>query len=272
MKVKITLLIVTFGMIAGILGLHSNTIEQSVKDIPLIHQLVQSTASPDEPIDSPPLEHIYVTVLSNDPEYGYNFREIQVQPQVISKQEDPLLPVYMQTSPELGDESGEGIPNATIEIRGNSARRAELQSFKIRLNDGTELWGNQDVINLNKHPYDKTHVRNKLSYDLIELISDLPSLDTRFVRFYIKDLTASTPSDEFIDYGLFTHVEQVNKAYMERHFLDSDGYLYKAINFEFYRYPDILRDRNDPLYDKEKFETLLEIGGRGVPREAANAA
>ncbi|MFD2670725.1 CotH kinase family protein [Marinicrinis sediminis] len=159
-------------------------------------------------------------------------------------------------------ESGQTVANATITTRGRSTMRAPQKSYKIKLMDETGYWREQNNLNLNKHPYDITRFRNKLSFDYFELIPDLTSLRTQFVSLHIKDLTSDVAADRsFKEYGLFTQVEHPNKSFLRTHGLDPNGHLYKANNFEFFRYPEQIKLKSDPGYDKDVFETVLEING-----------
>ncbi|WP_025697291.1 CotH kinase family protein, partial [Paenibacillus forsythiae] len=162
----------------------------------------------------------------------------------------------------FGYSSEEG--NAHVSLRGSSTRYASQRSYKIKLNDQAGLWNDQRTLNLNKHAYDPSRLRNKLSFDLFETIPNITSLRTRFVHLYVKDLSEGGPasSKPFIDYGLYTQVEQPNKQFLKNHWLDPYGQLYKAVMFEFLPYPEELRLQDDSLYDKAKFETRLQINGR----------
>jgi len=92
-------------------------------------------------------------------------------------------------------------------------------------------------------------------------IPNLVSLRTQFVHLYVKDETANPISKKFVDYGLYTQVEQVNKAFLKNHLLDRNAHLYKATSFEFDRYPDQIRMADDPLYNEAEFSHRLEIKG-----------
>jgi spore coat protein H len=171
---------------------------------------------------------------------------------------------------QIGDESGplpgevgygETLPNATIQIRGNSTSAKAQKSYKIELRSRAGLWRGQSTINLNKQYSDTTRARNKLTFDLIKQIPNMVSLRTQFVRLFVKDETTDPPKITFVDYGLFTQVEQPNKKFLRSHLLDPDGQLYKATFFEFHRYPDQIRLADDPLYDEKAFSKVLEIKG-----------
>lgn len=151
--------------------------------------------------------------------------------------------------------------NAKISIRGNSSRYDPQKSYKIKLFDSAGLWQDQRTINLNKHIGDLSRLRNKLSFDMMEKIPNMTSLRTQFVHLYVKDLTDSSKTT-YEDYGLYTQIEQANEMFLKNHWLDPNGYLYKVNFFEYARYPGEIKSHTDPTYDKEKFETILEIKGR----------
>jgi spore coat protein H len=160
---------------------------------------------------------------------------------------------------ELG--FGEVIPNATIQVRGASSSLSAQKSYKIELRNRAGEWRGQRTIALNKHVWDLTRARNKLSFDLLKEIPNMVSLRTQFVHLFIKDETSTPPSEGFVDYGLFTQVEQPNRRYLRSRLLDGDGQFYKPTFFEFHRYSDQIRLADDPLYDLNAFSSILEIKG-----------
>lgn len=158
--------------------------------------------------------------------------------------------------------AGDDEPNAKIRLRGNSARGDSQKSYKIKLFDKAGVWNDQRVLNLNKHIGDFSRIRNKLSFDVMEDVDDLTSLRTQFVHLYVNDKTAKTQTETYEDYGLYTHIEQPNKQFLKSHLLDPNGYLYKVTFFEFLQYPDQLKLIDDPTYDEQAFESILEVKGR----------
>ena len=174
--------------------------------------------------------------------------------------------IILQVGGEFGPLPGElgyneVVPNGTIQIRGASSSRGGQKSYKIELFSRAGLWRGQRTIALNKHIYDNTRMRNKLCFDLMKDIPDLVSLRTQFVHLFVKDETINPPSDVFVDYGLFTQIEQPNRRFLENHLLDTNGQLYKANFFEFYRYPDQIKLADDPLFNEDTFSSILEIKG-----------
>ena len=171
---------------------------------------------------------------------------------------------------QVGDENGpvegmvgygENVPNATVQIRGQTSSRNAQKNYKIELKKNKGTWRGQRTINLNKHMTEGMRFRNKLAYDLLKGIPQLISLRTQFVHLYVKDTTDGSADSEFEDYGLYTQVEQLNKTGLKNHGLDSNGQLYKINYFEFYRNEDVIKLQSDPTYDSAAFEELLEIKG-----------
>ncbi|WP_455503922.1 CotH kinase family protein [Blautia sp.] len=171
---------------------------------------------------------------------------------------------------QVGDENGpvegmvgygESVPNATVQIRGQTSSRNAQKNYKIELKKNKGTWRGQRTINLNKHMTEGMRFRNKLAYDLLKGIPQLISLRTQFVHLYVKDTTDGSADSEFEDYGLYTQVEQFNKTGMKNHGLDSNGQLYKINYFEFYRNEDVIKLQSDPTYDSTAFEELLETKG-----------
>ncbi len=175
---------------------------------------------------------------------------------------DAILQIGSENGP-LPDELGYGevTPNATIQLRGAPTKYAAQESYKIELLSSAGTWRGLSTIALNKHPNDDTRVRNKLSFDLLKQIPNMTSLRTQFVHLYVKDETSDPPGESFVDYGLFTQVEQPNTRFLRDHLLDRNGELYKAVAFDFHRYPDQIRLIDDPQYDENAFSSILEVKG-----------
>lgn len=171
-----------------------------------------------------------------------------------------LLQVGDENSPLAGEVGyGQQVPNATVQIRGQTSSRNAQKNYKIELKDNKGFWNDQRTINLNKHMTDGLRFRNKLMYDLMCEIPQIISLRTQFVHLYVKDAAAG--ETEFSDYGLYTQVEQLNRRGMRAHNLDRNGHLYKINHFEFYRYEDVIKTTDDPGYDEAAFDYLLETKG-----------
>lgn len=174
--------------------------------------------------------------------------------------------IYARAMVQTGDENGPkpgmlgyGIrtSNANIRIRGNSTSTAAQKSYKLELDSGTGLWRGQSSIAINKSIYESTRFRNKMYFDLLKGIDHVPSLRTQFVNLRLKDETAG--EIEFKDYGLFTQVEIPNKKYLGNHGFDQNGYLYKAVSFEF---EEEVPNFSDPDFDPAELAAFLKSKGK----------
>lgn len=141
-----------------------------------------------------------------------------------------LLQVGDENGPVPGELGyGQVSPNCTVQIRGQTSSRNTQKNYKISIKDNKGEWRGQTTIALNKHQTDGLRFRNKMAYDLMTGIEEMMSLRTTFVHLYVKDTTEGG-SGGFVDYGLYTQVEQLNKTALKTHGLDKNGHLYK-INF-----------------------------------------
>lgn len=172
-----------------------------------------------------------------------------------------LLQIGDEKGPQSGELGyGENVPNATVQIRGQTSSKNKQKNYKIEIKDNKGSWYGQKTINLNKHQTEGLRFRNMMAYVLLQDIPQLVSLRTQFVHLYVKDKTGDNP-DSFVDYGLYTQVEQLNKAGMKSHNLDSSGQLYKVNYFEFMNIDNAIKLTTDKGYDEKKFEQYLEIKG-----------
>ena len=175
---------------------------------------------------------------------------------------EALLQVGDEEGPSAGELGyGRQTPNAVVQIRGNASSEAPQKSYKISIKSNAGSSRNQTTISLNKYPSDGLRFRSKLCYDLAKQIPGMITLRTQFVHLYVKDETGETPDTEFYDYGLYTQVEKINKAFLENHGMDRNGNLYEAIDFVFARYANALMQETDPGFNKSAFEAVLESQG-----------
>lgn len=188
---------------------------------------------------------------------AYDYEAMQVP----RYQVEGLLQVGDESGPAASEVGyGETAPNATVQIRGQTSSRNAQKNYKIKLKKNKGSWRGQRTVALNKHQGDGLRFRNKMAYDLIRGIPQMMGLRTQFVHLYVRDKT-QTAAASFVDHGLYTQVEQLNKTALRAHGLDENGQLYKVNFFEFLRYGDVIRLKTDPAYDKTAFEQLLEIKG-----------
>ena len=148
--------------------------------------------------------------------------------------------------------------NATIRVRGNSSRGDVYKSYKIKLNDEADSFMGQTVLNLNKHSEDYSKITTKFCTDILQDMENMVSYRTNFMRVWIRDASLPKEDQVFEYYGLFTHIEQPNKDYLEVRGLSSNCEMYKARDFSF-RLRDELKDVDDPEYSEEAFEMILGI-------------
>jgi polysaccharide biosynthesis protein PelG len=214
---------------------------------------------------------LYVTILPDKRQEvegkPYTWYEMN---RISSRMDESELKVILQEGAVDGSGPSSGRfgygtteTNGKISLRGNTSRYQSQRSYKIKLNEQAGLWNDQRILNLSKHPFDPTRIRSKVSFDLFETIPNITSLRTQFVHLFVKDLSEGGPTEKpYEDYGLYTHAEQPNELFLKNHWLDPYGQLYKAVMFEFFRYPEAIKPQTDPSYDKAAFEKVLEIRGR----------
>jgi CotH protein len=140
-------------------------------------------------------------------------------------------------------------PNATLELRGQSTRFTDQKSYKLHVDSSAGLWRGQRELNLNKHPYDLTRVRNRLSFDLFRAVPHFTSLRTQFAHLVVNGESR----------GLYTQIEEADKRFLAAHGLDPDGTLYKARDFSFWQI--------DPATaaDPTAFDLILEDKANADP-------
>ncbi len=119
---------------------------------------------------------------------------------------------------------------AKLRIRGSSTRLATLKSYRVKFSDKGTAWNGEDTLQLNKHPYDLTRVRNKLAFDLMRQVPYHESLRSQFVHLRYR---AGAPGEAAADMGLYTHVEKLGKDYLARRGWVAGSNVYKAESFDF---------------------------------------
>ena len=214
---------------------------------------------------------MYLTVREGNADEGTNHTWEEVNTYSAYYYEERGIDRYqVEGLLQIGDENGplevnlgygQYVPNAVVQIRGQSSSMAGQKNYKISLRDGKGDWEGMTTINLNKHTSDPFRFMNMMCYELMQEIESLMSARTRFVHLYVKDETSSGTEDGFVDYGLYTYVEQLNKSYLKNHGLDRNGQFYKINYMEFYRYEDVIMLKSDADYDVTEFEQYLEIKG-----------
>ena len=213
--------------------------------------------------------HFYVTVRYGSEARGTNHTFSEVN-NVVRFADGAHVEndVYAEALVQVGDETGpvagmfgygETESNAIIRVRGSSSTAARVKSYKLSLDENAGTWRGQSNIALNKHAYEPTRLRNKLYFDLLKEIPEVPSVRTQFVVLHIKDETSG--ATEFVDYGLYTQAEVPTKKYLRNHGMDADGYLYKVIAFN-WETNEAIKNTDDPDYDAAAMETVISNRGR----------
>ncbi|GAA0136816.1 hypothetical protein YSY43_36570 [Paenibacillus sp. YSY-4.3] len=122
--------------------------------------------------------------------------------------------------------NGQQIDNIGIRTKGNLTLRSVVQmsdsdrySFKLSFNEYVnQTLGGLEKINLNNNYSDASYMREYLAYELAETMG-LPTPKYSFVNIYINDEL----------WGFYLAVEQIGTAYLERHFDNAYGALYKGV-------------------------------------------
>ncbi|WCT56798.1 CotH kinase family protein [Paenibacillus kyungheensis] len=125
------------------------------------------------------------------------------------------------------DYNGKTITNVGIRTKGNLSLRSVVQmddsdrySFKLSFDEyisGQNLYG-LDKINLNNNYSDASYMREFLAYEMSEMLG-LPTPKHSFVRIYVNGTYK----------GLYLAVEQVDDQFIETHYEDTTGTLYKGL-------------------------------------------
>ena len=219
---------------------------------------------------------VYLTVYTGlDGKSGDEFNLTRLN-QINGSTFDPELKVNVFVQdPDTGEvvagEQDESI-NGTIELRGQSARSFEQKSFKVNLSKQTLLFQGQQKLNLNKHISDDTRVTQKFAFDTMIGLPNFTSVRTNFMHVQIKDGT--DPDAAYVDYGLFTHVENVDDDYLKVRTLNENATFLKPVDFAFtvaeaeqvHSKLDaalVLRDINRPG-DEKLLEMITAINEKGT--------
>lgn len=177
--------------------------------------------------------YFYVTVREGDKgsETDHTFDEVKSAVRFIDNSH-AANDVFARALVQIGDETGpkrgmigfgETKTNATIRVRGNSSSVMPQKSYQLKLDSEAGLWRGQRNLALNKSAFDLTKFRNKLYFDMLKDVEDVPSIRTQFARLFIKDETSG--ATEYEDYGFYTQAEVPNKRYLANHGLDRENYI-----------------------------------------------
>ncbi len=213
---------------------------------------------------------LYMTVTGSADEKGvrHTWEELSARPldSYAETGEEPwrcaaLVQFGNETGPVFGSYGfSDTAENATVRLSGARASLRQQKSYRVELNENNGNINGMKEFLLSKSFTDPFRFTNKLAFDLLTRCDALLSTRTFFVHLYVRDRTASQDA-LFTDYGLYTMIEPINKRYLKNRGLDSSGELYKAVNFDFGRHEDAIRQPTDAAYSAERFEALLEAKG-----------
>jgi len=208
------------------------------------------------------LEHLYVTVFPTYDNETKEMYDINTLNSVLDVLFDPEVEVLFQKGNSEGPllsiyDSNSINPNGIMSLRGFSSRLDPQKSYRIKLNSSANTFKGQTTINLNKHYADPLRITNKFCMDAIKDLDHIGSLNTYFVKLYIKDLSKGEDVS-YENYGLYTMVEQPSKNYLKSRNLDKNGALYKPSLFVFNKHEALLLE-DDPKYNEEEFEKIIKI-------------
>ena len=150
--------------------------------------------------------------------------------------------------------------NATVKLNGTKASTRPQKNYKIDLKKGAGNLDGMKSFVLNKSFADPYRFTNKLAFDLMTDIPEMLSTRTSFVHLYVKDVTESKDT-KFVDYGLYTMIEPVNKKYLKNRNLDDNAELYQISNFDWAKHEDVIMQPTNADFDKDRFEELIESKG-----------
>ena len=114
----------------------------------------------------------------------------------------------------------ENVEDIGFRLRGNTSRASAKKSFKISFNtfvSGREFYG-LDKMNLNGEHNDPSIIRSKLCWDVFNDIGIIASRAAH-TAVYLND----------VYYGLYISVEHVDDEFIDKHYADPSGNLWKCL-------------------------------------------
>ena len=114
----------------------------------------------------------------------------------------------------------QSVDSVGFRLRGNTSRHSAKKSFKLDFNhfvEGRYFFG-LEKLNLNGEHNDPSIVRSKLCWDIFENIG-MPATRASHVKVYINGQY----------YGLYISIEHIDENFLERHYADDSGNLWKCI-------------------------------------------
>ncbi len=136
------------------------------------------------------------------------------------KEEGDLIDEYTYMVASV-DVDGEIIDSTGVRLKGNSSYwgGGNKKSIKLKFNEfvsGQKLDGLKKI-NLNNNFNDPTLMREKIFLDMLQN-NGVPAPKCAYARVYLND----------VYWGLYTIVDHVDKVFLQTHFNDKTGNLYKG--------------------------------------------
>lgn len=127
---------------------------------------------------------------------------------------------YPATFTMIKGNETETVENVGFRLRGNTSRVSAKKSFKVSFNTfvpGREYRG-LDKLNINGEHNDPSIIRSKLSWDIFNA-AGVAAPRANHVKLYVND-----------EYrGLYINVEHIDNEFVQRHFDNNDGDLFKCL-------------------------------------------
>jgi spore coat protein H len=152
------------------------------------------------------------------------------------------------TAPDYASDGS--TPNAELQLHGSTSRKAIQKSYQVHLSKTGAAWRGSHTVNLLKHPFDLTRVRNSVSFDEFRAISDFTSLRQGWVHLVING----------VDHGLYQWLEEPDTDFLAAHGLDPQGTLYKSVTFSF--------QPIDPAVAADPKQFAMLVQAKGTPAVA----
>lgn len=214
--------------------------------------------------DSLNLTTMYLTIRKGEDKTAPTWSSIHSDSQEMDVEVESE-PSYVNALLQIGDEHGpkagelgygESATNVTVQVDKATSIGNAQKDYQIDIKN--EKWNGQSTLILKKFQADGLRFANKMMFDLIKEIPQLVGVRTHFVHLYVKDQSVEDLI-KFVDYGLYTQIEQLDTEGLINHCWDVTGQLYELKSFDFYRYEDVIKPESDPFFDKQKFNEFFKI-------------
>ncbi len=181
---------------------------------------------------------------------------------------DPMAEEY---KPSTMIFNGIRVENVAFRTKGNSSlmsvardKNSNRYSFKVDIDHylPEQTLAGIRKLNFNNNWNDPSYMRDYLSYDLMRYMG-LPTPRIAYVNLYINNNL----------HGLYTVVEQVDSEFLQKHFTQADGDLYKPdgkgsdlqwISDDFGDYSGVELQTNEDSSDNSAFMTMIEVLNHGT--------